>query len=132
MVVADPTQIEQIVLNLVVNARDAMPQGGRLKVAVEEVEVRAGGRPGAGRGCQRSVCAPQRQRHGTGIDQEARAAVRTLLRHQSRGKRHGLGLSIVYGIVKQNGGLITLESGRGATFLIRLPVATAADPTAHI
>jgi len=130
MIVADPAQIEQVVLNLVVNARDAMPEGGRLTVTIEEMDAAqvvalAQLEGGADRYARLSVGDT-----GMGIDERARARLfEPFFTTKEHGKGTGLGLSIVYGIVKQSRGLITVESepGRGATFLIYLPVAAAAE-----
>jgi two-component system cell cycle sensor histidine kinase/response regulator CckA len=130
---ADPAQIEQVVLNLVINARDAMPGGGRLSVRVEEIEIdetaalaHVEGR--TGRYALLSVADT-----GSGIDEATRARLfEPFFTTKEQGKGTGLGLSIVYGIVKQSGGYITVVSdpGRGATFMIYLPAAMAAEPTA--
>ena len=132
-VIADPAQIQQVVLNLAINARDAMPEGGRLTARIDEVEldepaamIHVEGKPGPY--ARLSVTDS-----GMGIDESARARLfEPFFTTKEQGKGTGLGLSIVYGIVKQSGGYISVvsEPGRGASFIIHLPVATAAQPTA--
>jgi PAS domain S-box-containing protein len=135
MVVADSGQTEQVVLNLVVNARDAMPEGGRVTVRVEEVDVDLDDPAAlalvegkAGRYAQLSVSDT-----GTGIDEQTRVKLfEPFFTTKEQGKGTGLGLSIVYGIVRQSGGYITVvsEPGEGATFLIYLPIAAVPEPVA--
>ncbi len=129
---ADPGQFEQVVMNLVINARDAMPAGGRLTVRVEELDIddssaatQTEGRPG--RYARLSVADT-----GTGMSEQTRAKLfEPFFTTKEQGKGTGLGLSIVYGIVKQSGGHISVSSelGRGATFFIYLPMAPAPEPS---
>jgi PAS domain S-box-containing protein len=130
-VVADSGQTEQVLMNLVVNARDAMPEGGRLTVRLEEVDLDEAAaltlvEGKTGRYARLSVSDT-----GTGIDAQTRAKLfEPFFTTKEQGKGTGLGLSIVYGIVRQSGGYITVasEPGHGATFLIYLPIAKATDP----
>jgi hypothetical protein len=118
---ADRSQLEQVLLNLVVNARDAMPDGGEVRVSVGVAEVgdEAGGIPPAGRWVQLAVADD-----GVGIPDDVRPRIfDPFFTTKPRGKGTGLGLSIVYGIVKQADGYIDVVAapGRGATFRVFLP-----------
>jgi PAS domain S-box-containing protein len=127
-VVADPAQIEQVVLNLVINARDAMENGGRLTVTVDDVEGTAVGQDSErGERYARVSVADT----GIGIDSATRARLFEPFFTTKQGKGTGLGLPIVYGIVTQSGGQVQVisEPGRGATFVVLLPLAAAVEPT---
>ena len=124
-VVADPAQLEQVILNLVINARDAMPDGGRLDLTLDEIDLdETAAVPlvegNAGRYVRMSITDT-----GTGIDEATRARLFEPFFTTKDGKGTGLGLSIVYGIVRQSEGYITVasEPGHGATFSIYLPRA---------
>ncbi len=128
---ADPTLIEQLVMNLVVNARDAMPKGGRVLVQTAELRVPAQAppdRPNLAPGLH--VCLTISDT-GAGMDAETRNHVfEPFFSTKPRSKGTGLGLSIVYGIVKQSGGDIEVDSelGKGTTFRIWFPCWRPAPP----
>ena len=127
----DPAQFEQVLANLATNAREAMPESGRLTIETGGVlldESYARTHLGVRAGPHVTVTISDT---GPGVDEETRAHVfEPFFTTKPRGKGAGLGLSTVYGIVTQSGGTITAESepGRGTTFRIYLPeVTTPAD-----
>ncbi len=125
----DPGQLEQIFLNLIVNAREAMPEGGTLTVLTDLVRIED----------LHEEMIPRRNRTGdfvritvadtgAGIDPALRARIfEPFFTTKKRGMNTGLGLSIVYGIIEQVGGGISMESqvGKGTTFRVYLPRAAA-------
>ena len=126
---ADPGQLQQVIINLVVNARDEMPGGGRLSIETDnafvtaddasrrDVEVQGGG----------YITLTIRDT-GRGMDSETKARLfEPFFTKKGVGKGTGLGLATVYGIVKQSGGFINVESelGQGAAFTIYLPAVLA-------
>jgi PAS domain S-box-containing protein len=129
----DAGQLEQILMNLATNARDALPNGGKLTIETDEVFVDelysssvANGKPG--RYALITV-----SDNGEGMDSETCARIfEPFFTTKKVGKGTGLGLSIVYGIVRQHGGFVTVysEPGHGTDFRIYIPLSEAVTPNA--
>jgi two-component system, cell cycle sensor histidine kinase and response regulator CckA len=121
-VLADPSQLEQVILNLALNGRDAMPQGGTLRIAVSRVapcEV----------GSRASWVCISVADTGVGMDPETQEQIFKAFFTTKGASGHGLGLATVRGIVEQSGGRIEVTSApqRGSRFSIHLPVAVAGE-----
>ncbi len=128
LVEVDPSQLEQAVINLALNARDAMPEGGKLTVACKTVSLDAGfvaahkgSRPGAHAAISLSDS-------GMGMDATVISRIfEPFFTTKEDGNGTGLGLATTYGFVRQAGGIVTVESlpGKGSVFTLYLPIADA-------
>jgi two-component system cell cycle sensor histidine kinase/response regulator CckA len=133
MVNVDPNQIEQVILNLVVNSRDAMPTGGTLTIETQrfDLDPEAAGSYGVRPGAYFQLAVSDT---GTGIDKATLAKIfEPFFTTKAEGRGTGLGLSTVYGIVTQVGGGIRAysETGVGTTMRVMLPAAAAAAESAN-
>ncbi len=131
VVMADRVQLEQVLMNLVINAKDAMPGGGRITIATRGgfIDRTFISENGFGREGRYAVilCSDT----GMGIDETVRARLfEPFFTTKEKGKGTGLGLPMVYGIVKQHGGYIRVESemGRGSVFSVFLPLVAIHGP----
>lgn len=132
-VLADPTQVHQVMVNLCVNARDAMPEGGRLKLSARNVVLDAAtAKPGARPGRYVVFAVADT---GMGMPPEVIDHIfEPFFTTKGVGKGTGLGLSTVQGIVRSHGGFIDVLSapGQGSTFEVYFPAALGVDATTHV
>jgi two-component system cell cycle sensor histidine kinase/response regulator CckA len=126
---ADPSQVEEVIMNLALNARDAMPQGGTVSIETSEIEFTVQGAAGHPAGFYALISVADT---GEGIDSETRSHLfEPFFTTKGQRERAGLGLSAVYGIVEQHGGFIRVSSapGEGSRFDICLPrLSSVPDP----
>ncbi|MCX6832148.1 MAG: PAS domain S-box protein [candidate division Zixibacteria bacterium] len=131
-ILADPTQMHQIVMNLCLNAADAMPDGGVLEISLEEVQVETESRPEQTQlpsGCYLKLTVRD---NGAGIPPEVRERIfEPYFTTKQVGKGTGMGLAVVHGVIKEHGGSIAVSSepGKGTAFEICLPIVEATPDT---
>ncbi len=128
---ADPSSLEQIIMNLVINARDAMPTGGELTIETAEVDIDPISENRDGRAHVMLAVTDT----GIGMDERTQSRIfEPFFTTKPQDKGTGLGLSTVFGIVEQSGGMIRVESalGKGTTFRIYLPCKDGADEIVHM
>lgn len=132
LVKADPDQLSQVLMNLAVNARDAMPEGGTLMLETASVEGAAVPRIGRADPASGPYVKLTVRDTGCGMDAETRTHIfEPFFTTKERFKGTGLGLAMVYGIIAEHGGVVTVDSspGQGAAFTIYLPQAFGAVDT---
>jgi len=121
----DPSQIQQVLLNLTLNARDALPEGGRATIATTVRRLGPDNQENMPRGNYAVLSVTD---NGTGMDDDVRAHLfEPFFTTKESGKGTGLGLALVYGVVQQSGGFIRVQStpGHGSTFEIFLPLVSS-------
>ncbi len=127
-VMADHGQIEQVLMNLATNARDAMPDGGLLVIETDRVELNDEFIAVQGNGKSGDYAMISVSDTGTGMDEHTKRKIfEPFFTTKEEGKGTGLGLSIVYGIIKQHNGFINVysEPGKGTTFKLYMPLIAA-------
>jgi PAS domain S-box-containing protein len=131
---ADPSQLEQVLLNLCVNARDAMPGGGAITISTEDVNYFPDGDEAVNEMPAGAYVKLSVSDTGTGIPPDViKHIFEPFFTTKAQGQGTGLGLATCYGIVKQSGGYISVESapGKGATFSIYLPSVNESGEKSH-
>jgi PAS domain S-box-containing protein len=130
-VYTDPDQLAQVIMNLVLNARDAMPDGGQILIGSRTLSFESGGQAYGGTEIARGQYVELMVRdEGTGMeDVTAQRLFEPFFTTKEPGKGTGLGLAVVFGVVGQSGGHIALETslGKGSTFRVRFPRALTPD-----
>jgi two-component system cell cycle sensor histidine kinase/response regulator CckA len=134
LLTVDPAHLEQVIINLVINARDAMPNGGRIRIASSRVDVTNsdGQEDGAAPGTYVALIISDT---GVGMEEHIKAHIfEPFFTTKEKGKGTGLGLATVYGVVTQNNGLISVDSkpGHGTTFRILWPSNTQIGQAASL
>jgi PAS domain S-box-containing protein len=126
---ADPGSLEQVVMNLVINARDAMPEGGTLTIATSRVEVTEQSEPALPAGIYVKLSTAD---SGAGMSTATKARIFEPFFTTKEAMGTGLGLAMVLGIVEQSGGTVRVDSaiGKGTTFDVYLPIADESPPRA--